>query len=171
MYIFQIVHYDYNHATLDGYVVFEYIWCMIVLYISRLVKCFWIANVSAFFEEWKKCCWVFQCSIYCNGDPKWQLFQRVQNWWDMLRINSMDHFMRTPLMEACDFGLVFDLKKAEREKTMGWHSMAMKITSFFWCFYWGLVLGQPFQSILRSTETNGCSSCVSWPGAGNFNRT
>ena len=29
----------------------------------------------------------------------------------MLRINSMDHFMRTPLMEACDFGLVFDLEK------------------------------------------------------------
>lgn len=105
-----------------------------------------------------------------GGDPKWQPFREFRSggicWGSTAWIISCGRRW----WKHVTLALYLIYKKAEREKTMGWHSMAMKITSFFWCFYWGLVLGQPFQSILRSTETNGCSSCVSWPGAGNFNR-
>ena len=105
-----------------------------------------VIQSGSFFRE-------FRTGGICRGSTAW-IISCGRRWWKHVTL-----------------ALYLIYKKAEREKTMGWHSMAMKITLLFWCFYyWGLVLGQPFQSILRSTETNGCSSCVSWPGAGNFNR-
>ena len=104
-----------------------------------------VIQSGSFFRE-------FRTGGICRGSTAW-IISCGRRWWKHVTL-----------------ALYLIYKKAEREKTMGWHSMAMKISSFFWCFYWGLVLGQPFQSILRSTETNGCSSCVSWPGAGNFKR-
>ena len=72
----------------------------------------------------------------------------------------MDHFMRTPLMEACYFGLVFDFKKKGRSGRRLWgdtfygqqspHFYDVSIGPWVWVI-----------STLRSTETNGCSSGVS----------